>query len=347
MFHVIIWYLLRLFSKPYKVMKYLFLILILVVSSSCSDENDKKLENNVNEDKWLVDETYIKEGAPFAFIDNPSFKKVDEIENVSDDDLVIIFSYKGKIKVFPYVYLNYSEVVNDKIDDLDYIASYCPQTKSGICFNKVIGGKSLNMFASGFLFKDNLVLTSQEENVFWSQMLLTGIKGSQKYMEIKDLLSIETTWKTIKEYFPQAQVYYHNLLSKGEVNKINSVKKTKSTKYFGIVNGGIENSVEVFTYSSFSKLKLEKMVVNGRQTIIIGDESKNVFTSFYEPIGENLELDISFPMVLKDDKGNRWDIFGEAIEGPKKGTKLASPSFFHAELWAWNFFYKNNVTMHN
>ncbi|SED57928.1 Protein of unknown function [Tenacibaculum sp. MAR_2010_89] len=328
-------------------MKYIFLLFIFAFMFSCSDGIDKNIDDNVNEDKWLVDETYIKEGAPFAFIDNPSFKKVNEIENVSDDDLVIMFNYKGRVKVFPYVYLNYSEVVNDKIDDLEYIASYCPQTKSGICFNKVIGGKSLNMFASGFLFKDNLVLTSQEEDVFWSQMLLTGIKGSQKYMEINDLFSIETTWKTIKDYFPMAQVYYHNLLSRGEVNKYNSVKKAKSTKFFGIVNGGIENSVEVFPYSSFSKLKLNKLIVNGRQTIVIGDESKNIFTSFYEPTGENLELDTSFPLVLKDNKGNRWNIFGEAIEGPKKGTKLASPSFFHAELWAWNFFYKNNVTMHN
>ena len=107
--------------------------------------------------------------------------------------------------MFPYIYLNYSEVVNDKIDDLEYVATYCPQTKSGICFNKNIGDKSLNLFASGFLFKDNLVLTSQEENVFWSQMLLTGIKGNQKFMDINDLFSIETTWKTIKEYFPEAQ----------------------------------------------------------------------------------------------------------------------------------------------
>lgn len=337
----------RLYSKSYEDMKYFLLILVCVASLSCSDSLGKEIEDTPDQEKWLVDEMYIKEGAPFAFIDNPSFKKVDEIENVIDNDLVLLFSYNGKLKVFPYIYLNYSEVVNDKIDDLEYVATYCPQTKSGICFNKNIGYKSLNLFASGFLFKDNLVLTSKEENVFWSQMLLTGIKGGQKFLDIHDLFSIETTWKTIKEHFPEAQVYYHNLLNRGEVIKDNSITKAKSTKFFGIVNAGIENTVEVFPYTNFKQFKIEKLVVNGRKTIIVGDETKNIFTSFYEPIEENLEVDNDFPIVLKDSKGNRWNVLGEAIEGPKKGTKLASPSFFHAELWAWNFFYNNNVTIHN
>ncbi|WP_435263750.1 DUF3179 domain-containing (seleno)protein [Tenacibaculum sp. nBUS_03] len=299
-------------------MKYFLFILVCVASLSCSDSIDKDIVNAPYEEKWLVDEMYIKEGAPFALIDNPSFKKVDDIENVIDNDLVLLFSYNGKIKVFPYIYLNYSEVVNDKIDDLEYVATYCPQTKSGICFNKNIGDKSLNLFASGFLFKDNLVLTSQEENVFWSQMLLTGIKGNQKFMDINDLFSIETTWKTIKEYFPEAQVYYHNLLNRGELIKDNSSIKAKTTKFFGIVNDGIENTVEVFPYTNFKQFKIEKLVVNGRKTIIVGDETKNIFTSFYEPIEENLEVDNDFPIVLKDSKGNRWNILGEAIEEPKK-----------------------------
>ncbi|CAL2086669.1 conserved protein of unknown function [Tenacibaculum sp. 190524A02b] len=328
-------------------MRYLFL-LVLMINLSCSNEKESGIINDFNNEnnQWLVDESLVKEGAPFELIDSPKFKKPSEFDTVSDNELVLMFSNKGKIRVFPYIYLNYSEVVNDEIEGLKYVASYCPQTKSGICFQKNINGKEFNMFASGYLYKDNLVLTSKEDDkTFWSQMLVSGIKGNDLSLGIKDVFSIETTWKTVKKYFPEADVYYHNLLKKeAKLYSYESVSNAGSKKYLGIISEGIERKVELFSFTDFNKTKIKKTNVNGREVVVYGDIDKEVFSVFYIPSGSNLKVVNNFPIILSDERGNEWNIFGEAITGSNIGSRLTSPSFYTADLWAWNCFFKDEVT---
>lgn len=46
---------------------------------------------------------------------------------------------------------------------------------------------------------------------------------------------------------------------------------------------------------------------------------------------------------MEDNFNNKWNIFGIAVSGPRKGDQLKSlPSFF-ALGWAWENFYDNIV----
>ena len=51
------------------------------------------------------------------------------------------------------------------------------------------------------------------------------------------------------------------------------------------------------------------------------------------------ELLNSFPEIMADNKGNRYNIFGEAVSGPDKGEILGSPTSFIAYWFAWAAFY--------
>jgi hypothetical protein len=59
-------------------------------------------------------------------------------------------------------------------------------------------------------------------------------------------------------------------------------------------------------------------------------------------------LDFTFtqdelPLVMVDNEGNKWDIFGEAIEGPRAGESLHHMKSFIAYWFAWAAFYPNSL----
>lgn len=287
---------------------------------------------------WSVDESFIKEGAPFAFIDAPEFATVGTVDKVADEERVLLVKHNETLKAYPYVYLNYSEVVNDAIDGFNYIVSYCPQTKSGICFTNRINGAPQPVLASGYLFKDNLVLTDRENKSYWSQMLLKGIRGGQKELPIQTTYSIETTWKTVKNYFPEAKVYIHDKLqTKGARTASNG------SNHFGVVLEGLEERIELYRHQSFDKLRIRETTVGGKNVVVLGDREKQLFTAFYVQPGAVFTLRSDFPNVMLDTDGTVYNVFGEAVEGPKKGQQLASPRCYNAELWAWQWFFEQTA----
>ncbi len=42
---------------------------------------------------------------------------------------------------------------------------------------------------------------------------------------------------------------------------------------------------------------------------------------------------------MKDDQNNKWNVFGVAVSGPRKGDQLNSKTSFKALWWAWQTFY--------
>ena len=46
-------------------------------------------------------------------------------------------------------------------------------------------------------------------------------------------------------------------------------------------------------------------------------------------------------VVMKDETGSRWTIFGEAVSGERGGEKLQSPVYYTAARWAWLDLYES------
>lgn len=322
--------------------KLLFFTFVLVFSS-CS--NSKQLNGDSlddNEEVWRVDDNYITEGGPFSLVQAHSFKSVDELIGVIGEyEKVLIINFDNEIRVYPYVYTNYSEVVNDIINQKSFAISFCPQTKSGLCFNSLVSGEKINFIASGFLYKENQVMSDPDLNLFWSQMLIEGIRGDYTYNSIETFFAIETNWKTVKEFFDDARVYINNNVVISGSSQNNSL----NAKYFGVINNGVEDTAKLISYEYFDQMEIVEENINGKRTIIIGDKNKNFIVPFYAPIDLTFSTIDEFPIILVDNNGTKWDVFGNAVDGPDTGEKLDSPVFFVAELWAWKEFYNWEILL--
>jgi hypothetical protein len=55
----------------------------------------------------------------------------------------------------------------------------------------------------------------------------------------------------------------------------------------------------------------------------------------------------SFPVIMKDNNGSHWNIFGEAVDGPRKGEKLQIPTAYSALFWAWEGVFEDKTIVVN
>lgn len=273
-------------------------------------------------------------------MNTPNFKTVQEINSLSDDSKVALVSFNNKIRVYPYRYTNEFEIINDIFEGHYISISYCPITQSAICFNRKINDKVYNLIASGYLFKDNMVPSDQNLNFYISQMMMKGIKGEIANKQLDHFNLIETKWKTVKDYFPNAMVFFHV-----KSNKINETEK--SSFAYGIFNTiKATESIELFPLDYFSKQTTSTTKnINQKIAFIIGNEEKKVFTSYYIPSNKSLHLldENQFPNIIADSDGNVYNIFGYAVSDPDTGLQLKSPRAYVAQLWAWKDFFDDTI----
>ena len=84
--------------------------------------------------------------------------------------------------------------------------------------------------------------------------------------------------------------------------------------------------------------------IGGKNYLVVGSKEDNFIVSFYNTLGEGKELNFelvenSLPIILKDNEGNKWDIFGYAISGIRRGQRLEPTKSLIAYWFAWGSFY--------
>ena len=339
----------------YKLKNYI-LFCLLISLAACSKNAVTEIENPTEESRWInVEKPHpTGENGLFPLHKNPIYKSVQEFSNLKDDDKVAIVSYQNEIKVYPYLYTNRYEIVNDSIGDYFYAVSFCPQTKSAINFNRIVQNDTLDLVASGYLYKDNMVPSDKDYNMYWSQMQMNGITKEADFLDLQTLNLIETNWKTVVNFFPNAKVYYYEgdiitPKSNSDTKLIakNSAEITNADAVFSIVenynNNGKPTLVHAYPTKDFSNnSSLQQLILDNKKTLIIGNKEHYFFTTFIAPNGLDFQLEnTDFPPILIDSEGTKWNAFGFAIDGPRKGQQLVSAKSYIASWWAWKDFFKN------
>ena len=336
------------YLKKMKLTYFLFIFILL----SCSSDSENNTANSDNESLWCVPTENIAGGlSVFSTIENPQYKTVSEVESINylaNNWKLALLKINNQVYVYPYEYINYSEIVNDRFDDSNLAISYCPKTESAICFDrKISNDEIITMKASGYLYKENLVPSDTNGKYFWSQMLNEGLRSSSKRIELNTVNMVETTWLNVKNHFQNALVYNHTNIN--SCNCGDSNEPIDFDNLFGVIHNQLNKTVHLFNYNNFENgNQVNYLRINGKNTIVIGSKENVFFNAFYIPSNLNFEvLEVSeFPNVLIDNEGNKWDVFGYAVEGPRLGQKLDSPSSYVAAEWAWNSIYEDLI-IHN
>ena len=321
--------------------------LLTLLWNSCSKSELQKIENKNTDANWLIPVNEIlntfESKDHIQSIDSPIFTKASNILFMKDNETVFAIKELDIVKVYPVKIMQQHEIVNDSIGKLYFAVSYCPQTKSGICFNRQINGKLSEFGVSGMLYKENLMPYDRNTESIWSQMLGKCVYGQYSGTKFETIMMITTNWQTIKKAYPKALVLTETI-SKSEGNgsdnnSDNTDKFSAGAFFYGIVNS---SQVELYSYES-----LKEQIADIKQgKLIIGSEALNYINGFKQ---DRLVLyrivQDSLPLVLADNEGNKWDMFGYALEGKRKGDRLHIVNAYSASLWAWEAFYEINKVL--
>ena len=331
-------------------MKYLrFIFLLLIVTAVSCSKTDTQYNSVVDptNTSWLVDVNDIihlgSEKDKIKSLDTLLFTSPG-LSTLEDDEMVLAYSHNGIVHIYPMSVMEVHEIINDSIDDHYFSITHCPLTASSLAWNREIKGEIRSFGISGQLFKENLIPYDRNSGSNWSQMLSLCINGPLVGEELQTLHLIKTKYSTIKEFYPDAMVLDHSHCN--ELGCIRGLKNSNeepdsgsnsdivdTEKYYGLVS---PNAVSLFPLSFVNRdLKLVYLNSPNSGTMLLTSDSLALLTAYYTNGRSFTIVYDSLPLIMKDNEGNYYDLFGYVVEGDGIGMRLDRPTSFNAHTFAW------------
>ena len=353
-----------------KSISFYLVTLFALTAVSCSKVTDSNPDTefeggDCNGENWLIPCQQVVDGGPdqdgIPSIDDPQFSTVSEITFLEDWELVMGVKVGDNIKAYPHVILYYHEIVNDEVDETPIALTFCPLTGSGIGWERTINGEITEFGVSGLIHKNNLIPYDRNTGSRWSQMLNKSVNGDLKGLDISTVNVVEMTWGAWKEAFPDSEVLNTNTgfnrnydkYLYGEDYPVNNSRilfpiyqederLDRKTLVHGI---NIRSVSKVYPIALFNpQLQVINDIFEGEKILIVGSSEMKVSVSFFRTLADGTELEFQpvnedLPVIAEDQEGNHWDIFGEAVSGPRKGEKLKHTGGYNAYWFAWADFF--------
>lgn len=345
-----------------------FFFSLLALTVSCESGDDPG--SGVGSGDWSIPSNRIFDGGPgkdgIPALVNPLMISAFQATYLNDNDLVIGYKVDDDIRAYPHKILDWHEIINDDIGGQPLAITYCPLTGTAIGWDRMIEGSVSTFGVSGLLFNTNLIPFDRRTNSNWSQMKLECVNGKLIGDEIRTFQVVETTWGTWKEMYPNTLAVstqtgvsrsygifpYFN--GNGEDYRIDPFllfptdieddRLPRKERVHGII---INGQAKVYRIASFTNgITLLPETFQNEKLLVVGDTQMNFVNSFYQTLSDGALLEFTalqdaFPAVLEDNEGNRWDIFGEAISGPRTGQILTPTTSFIGYWFSWGTFYPN------
>lgn len=312
---------------------------------------------------WLIPESEVVDGGPgkdgIIAISNPKFIPISQATFLLNNDLVVGIQIGDVTRAFPHPILDQHEIVNYTIDSTSFALSYCPLTGTAMAWDASSFLNDKTFGVSGLLYNSNLILYDRETDSNWSQMLYLCVSRSQIGQEAAPFHVIETSWQTWKQMFPQSQVMsndtgfnrnYH-VYPYGDYKTSDallfSVANTdsrlhKKERVLGVI---VDDKAKVYQIKTFNDpVDVVNDSFRGVDVVIAGSAARNFAVAFERKLSDGTLLsfegvDDGLPVVMKDQEGTSWDVFGNGISGPRQGTGLKPIRSIVGYWFAWAAFY--------
>jgi hypothetical protein len=341
--------------------------IILIVLFSCSGNKNIDVESK---GPWLIPAAEVFDGGPgrdgIPALDSPERISVSSATYLEDSDLVLGYFDGTSAIAYPVLILDWHEIINDKVNDFPLTITYCPLTGTGIGWNPTLNGKTTTFGVSGLIYNNNLIPFDRETESNWSQQRLDCVNGSLINARIETFQIVETRWSNWKSMYPDTEVLSLNTRHNRSYGTYpyGDYKTNASNLLFPLaidddrlhrkerVHGIIANgAAKVYRFGSFSAAtSLINDVIEGEDVVVVGNLGRNFIVSFYTQLADGTNLNLKAVdeknIIMEDDMGNKWDIFGYAVSGPLVGKKLISTESFIGYWFSWGVFYPG-AEIHN
>lgn len=331
------------------------------VDTTQVDPNDS--DNGNTNSEWLIPISEVRDGGPgrdgIPSIDNPKFLSVTEAQDLVPEEVRVVgIKIGNEVKAYPHFILDWHESVNDEIGNQSVAITYCPLTGSAIGWDRFVNDIKTTFGVSGLLYNNNLILFDRLTNNNWSQILLKSVNGSLIGQKPKLFKVVETNWFIWKSMYPETKVLStdtgfsrsYGVYPYGDYRSNNDylifplsrddTRLPRKERVHAVIKN---ESAKVYRFNSFNVGTVVKDVFNGEELLIVGGQETIVSFKLNSEMSL-LEFEYVFSeseAYFKDNEGSEWNVFGEAISGPRTGQTLETTESFIAYWFSIGAIYPN------
>ncbi|MEQ9289945.1 MAG: DUF3179 domain-containing protein [Cyclobacteriaceae bacterium] len=312
---------------------------------------------------WLIPFNEVRDGGPgkdgIPALTNPEFIDVGQATYLNDIDLVVGYKSGNEVRAYPHKIFDWHEIINDDLSGRKVAITHCPLTGTSLGWEREYDGKTTTFGVSGLLYNTNLMPYDRTTNSTWTQIGELCVNGELSGTMAETFQIFETEWGTWKTLYPETKVVSTNTghsrnygqYPYGDYRTANGLifsvsvddnRLPQKERVHGII---IDKKVKVYRFNSMTQNPLITDTFQGQNLTIVGSPEKNFIISFKEKmIGStvlsfNVINDFNSPIILEDQLGNKWDVFGHATSGPNAGEKLEPTNSFIGMFFSWAPFY--------
>jgi hypothetical protein len=310
-------------------------------------------------------------------IDEPKFVDSRRVRWLVGREPVISVEVNGAVKGYPVRILMWHEIVNDEIGGEPVAVTYCPLCNTGIAFRRpVIDGRLLDFGTSGRLFHSNLVMYDRQTGTFWSQASLEAIVGPLAGRSLQLLPAQIVSWADWRAAHPEGRVLsrdtgFNRAYGQNPYRGYDSPNNDRPYLFPGEPDPRLPATARVlgvkggpasiaFSYADLSRNavgdhSVVQTKVGGRDVVVFWkrgtasalDQPKIVASkdvgsaAAYRPRsgGSMLHFRPTAAGFLDRETETRWDIFGRAVGGALKGTRLRPVPAVDHFWFSWAAFF--------
>ena len=263
-----------------------------------------------------------------------------------DDTILGYVSDDGQAYAYPIKFLNFHELINDVIDGVPLLVTYCPLCASGVVFDRRVDGEVLVFGNTSALYNSDLVMFDHASGSYWFQTGGEAIVGPMTGTRLTPLPSSVLAWSDWTELHPTTKILSRD---QGLGTRESQYLQDPFSTYADFINGGdnrypfpvntelvgdtlrpAEVVIAVAINGSeraYPPARIGDAAVNdeigGEPVIVFSRETGPVATVFSPFIGGR-QLDFEFTNgSFKDVRtGSVWNMAGVATSGELEGARL-------------------------
>lgn len=293
-----------------------------------------------------------KDGIPS--IDAPKFLDYAGADKwLADSEPVIALAHREHAKAYPLQILMWHEIVNDSIGDQPVTVTFCPLCNASIVFDRRIDGVIHDFGTTGRLRHSDMIMYDRQTESWWQQFVGEGIVGEMTGVTLRQIPSQIVSYEAFKRAYPDGEVlsretghqrrYGQNpyagyddisaspFLFRGKIDsRLPPMERVLSVR--------INADTLLFPYSSLKDQQVLNTRFSERPLAVFAFDQMNSALDGRQIAQSRLipaaavynarlgERELSFDYIdghaVDRQTRSRWNVLGQATDGPLSGSRL-------------------------
>jgi len=123
---------------------------------------------------------------------------------------VLALQVNGDARAYPLQILIWHEIVNDFVGGRPVAVTYCPLCNSGLVFDRVVDGRTLDFGTSGKLYRSDLLMYDRQTHSLWAQIEGRAVVGEQAGARLARVPANTIAYQDFKAAYPAGRVLSRN-----------------------------------------------------------------------------------------------------------------------------------------